>query len=424
MLRHRGILVLAFVFLVLATIFGQITPYRTAGILLNQRSAPAGDIGAPDERQHANYIRYVRENRSIPVLKPGSSDLYETYQSHQPPLYYFLMAPLGDPTDPGTGKAMRITSAILGAITVLGLYFFGRWATDDDAVGYGTALLAFLPGFVMLHGAISNDPLLFALITWCLAFLVHAMRTEWTWQRIGIVGVLAGLAVLTKSSALALAPVLLLGVFLGLRAKSLDTKKSLAVLGLPLVFALPLWIRNVGVYGDPLALRAFREAFTGTAQASMFIEGLGAYTYWADWVAWWTARSFVGAFGYMDIFLPNNLYLLFIALLFVGSCGWLLGRRQGAEPVPAAGKLLAATLFAVVLLLFVQFNSTYFQGQARYLYPAMAGIALCIGGGFARLHPKWGPVALALALLGLNAFVISELPREFARRIPAAASNP
>ena len=41
------------------------TPYREPGILLYQGRAAAQDIGAPDERQHANYVQNLLSGNGL-----------------------------------------------------------------------------------------------------------------------------------------------------------------------------------------------------------------------------------------------------------------------------------------------------------------------------------------------------------------------
>ncbi|MEJ5169517.1 MAG: hypothetical protein WHU10_00875, partial [Fimbriimonadales bacterium] len=77
---------------ILAIGYASLTPYRAAGRILLQGHAPAQDIGAPDERQHANYVQRLLDGGGLPVFDPKDPNLYETYQSHQPPLYYVLAA--------------------------------------------------------------------------------------------------------------------------------------------------------------------------------------------------------------------------------------------------------------------------------------------------------------------------------------------
>ncbi|MER3495655.1 MAG: hypothetical protein C4320_01830, partial [Armatimonadota bacterium] len=91
----------------LALQFARITPFRQSGILLSQRDPATGrpqrvlDVGAPDERQHLNYVAHLADGKGFPVFDPKAPDLAESYQSHQPPLAYAIYALLvGHPDGP------------------------------------------------------------------------------------------------------------------------------------------------------------------------------------------------------------------------------------------------------------------------------------------------------------------------------------
>ncbi len=414
--RWAPILIIIGLFVGFAAWYANVTPYRTAGRLIHQRGN-VPDVGAPDERQHANYISHLVKERSFPVLRPGAPDLIETYQSHQPPLYYLIAAAMGEPT-----KATRYLNIIFGVCTIFALYRLGQLAGKSDSAGWACASFGLLPGFIMLNAAITNDSLLFALCTTTLTVAIDGSLNGWTWKKALLVGVLAGLALLTKSSALALIPALGVVWLLELKRKSISPiTLGLGIIALPLAIAAPWFARNAALYGDPLGLTVFKQAFTGSAQASMFINEVGPIAYWSDWVLWWTARSFVGVFGYMDIFLPNTLYFVVIGGLLLALAGhWLSTGEPLGKPDPRPS-LVLGTFFVVVLLLFLQFNMTYFQGQARYLYPAMGPIAAALGIGLSRWFGKkpiiaW--IASALGLTILNFYILtSVLPTEFARRI-------
>lgn len=417
---------LALAHLALALAFAWVTPYRTAGILLHQNGAFAADIGAPDERQHANYVSRLIEGKGFPVFRPGSEDLYETYQSHQPPAYYVLAAGWAKATsarnvkDQGFGLKLRGLNAVLGAIAVLGVFAFVFWGFGRPVAALcAAAFAALLPMNVALSGAISNDPMLFAVCSWTLAQLARAVRSGFSLPRWIGIGALLGLGLLTKTSAIALfVPVLVAAWMIAERKASGFLLRAGLGVGIPLLIVAPWWIRNMQLYGDPLALKAFSEAFVGTAQASNFIEAFGAYGYWTQWVGWWTLRSSIGAFGYMDIFLPNILYggFALVTLLLLGK-----GVARSGEPFDPAARAsvwMAVGFSAIVLLMFIRFNLQYFQGQARYLFPAMAPFAAWVGLGAEALlgSRRWVPLALAAALAALCAYVLVLLPGEFRRR--------
>ncbi len=237
------------------------------------------------------------------------------------------------------------------------------------------------------------------------------------------IGALTGLSILTKSSALALIPALILALIFLLKNRQVSVKFVSISVCLALLFALPLWLRNMQVYGDPLALKAFKDSFGGSAQASTFINGVGAFSYWTDWVLWWTSRSAIGVGGYMDIFMPQNFYFGAIGLISLLPILGLVNRAAVKEITPDEKQIQGQLKWTfgvfvfTVLALFISFNSTYFQAQARYLLPAFAIFAAWIGRKESQLHEAKFPVIIFSLCLGLSLYFGSTLPAEFARRI-------
>lgn len=423
------------VYAVLACLFASTTPYRSPGKLMHQRQQgrpiEVPDIGAPDERQHANYIVHLLEGKGFPVLTPGSPDLGETYQSHQPPLYYLLAAAWcrvvgADPTSPASGFRLRLLNILVGAATVLGVFFAAWWGFRDSKFDAGSVAVAaagiagFMPMFLGLQGAVGNDPLLYMLCTWTLALCLRSVRNGWTLGRSVTIGVLIGLGLLTKTTALALIPTVMVAI--GLSPKSNGEQKFnpkvIAFAGaiLPaILIALPWWMRNQSLYGDPLAMKAFTAAFTGSPKTSDLVQIFGAGPYWLDMFGWWTLRSFFGAFGYMDIFLPDGAYRGLTLLFLVLIVGWVMALRTDSEHLKGV-HWTCFTLLTVVAFLYLQFNLTYFQAQSRYLYPAIGAFAIGFGLGAVRLAGRWGVIALSLILLLLDVYVLTILGGEFALR--------
>jgi 4-amino-4-deoxy-L-arabinose transferase-like glycosyltransferase len=470
-----ALLLLVSAFLVLGAVYAAKTPYREPGFLRHQGGAPAADIGAPDERQHANYIRHVIDGEGFPVLVPGSADLYETYQAHQPPLYYLLAAGWAklagsDPTDPASGGRIRYLNLLIGIGTLFGIYKAAVWGLGREDVGLAAVAVAgLMPMFVALHAAVGNDPLLFLLCTWCVALAGRGIRHGWDWRTSLLCGVLAGLGLLTKTTALALLPMLLFA--LAVSAKRSEKRPPLAswamALVLPVMIGMPWMVRNQKLYGDPFAITAFNAAFVGSPQPhhvaipSMVNDGDEAYVaafeevvnaepdlpprqlldrvhdkvgmtggaqfvYWTDWVGWWTARSFVGVFGYMDVFILDSagetgsgtFYRVVLGLMAVCAVFWLLSLR-GADATTRAIHATYGVFLVVIALLFVRFNLQYFQGQARYLYPAIAPIAVGLGLGLCQAlgrHKEWGWAVAAVALSVVQVFVLSALTAGFGPR--------
>ncbi|HRK23150.1 MAG TPA: DUF2142 domain-containing protein, partial [Fimbriimonadaceae bacterium] len=330
----------------------------------------------------------------------------------------------------------RFLNALIGGATVLGTYFFVLWGfRRQDGALTAAAFAALLPMNLALSGAISNDPLLYALCTWALALTARGIRNGFTVKSAAGIGLLMGLAFLTKTTAVALIPAIGVGFAMARPSKSDILRIGGTAAAIALFLGVPWWLRNLSAYGDPLAISAFNAAFTGSPQAADFLKfpGGGPVDYWVTGsvtgtgVAWWTLRSFFGVFGYMDIFVFEAFYgILAFALailLFLRLASMRKAPDPEAKPVQAMGFLF----FFVVLALFMRFNSQYFQGQARYLFPALAPIAATIGLAIASLRKESSAkgkaggelvpsMVLGIVLIGLNAFALSKLPSEFGVR--------
>jgi 4-amino-4-deoxy-L-arabinose transferase-like glycosyltransferase len=442
MRANQLIILLALAHLVLALLYSNETPYRQAGFVLSGRQPVAvPDYGAPDERQHANYVQSLMDGKGFPVFKPGAPDAGEHYEDHQPPLFYILDAAWcrligsSDLTLP-TGNRCRMLNAFLGAATVVGVFCLALWGLGRTDVGLAAAAFAaFLPMMASLNGALSNDPLLFCLCTWTLAILARQMRSGWNWRPTLAVGLLTGLAMLTKTTAVALLPAIALAAIFPIQTKPKLSLPALAFL-VAFVVVLPWWIRNQALYGDPLALDAFNKAFVGSPRSQAYIDALGAQAFWVKMFGLWSMRSFFGVFGYMDIFLnststpymgpkdPNTLYLcLFFPTLILTIIGILTAFRsnnKSERPV----HILNLAFFIIVSLLYIRFNLIYFQAQSRYLFPAIGPIAVAIGYGLCELvrKPLWiASAGIAIILGAVNVYALGRLPGDFALR---AAQGP
>ena len=446
------LVVFACLHLTFAVFFALKTPYRMGGMIIAQggRPYPAPDIGAPDERQHANYIRFLLNNHRLPVLTPGSADAGEEYESHQPPLYYVastipaLITGQRDVETEGFGRTVRILNCFIGGFGIFGVFFALFWASKrEDIALVGTAFAAMLPMNCALSGTVSNDPLLIAMISWSFAFCAKALGTD---EKQAIskaliwASIFAGLACLTKTTGLVSVAGLFLTCFYV--RKQLPFAKLAGLALICVLIASPIWIRNQLLYGDPLAQKVFKAAFTGSPKKEVIysiIEATGApgsldVQYWLNWVGYWTARSFIGVFGYMDIWLngsgkansndPNWFYKAIIAFIAVAKIAFLIDlRNRGKEVEKSVWLGIAISLLTV--LLFVFFNLTYFQAQGRYLLPALAPISLILAIGWLKIgRAKLLPVIITVSLVfgGTSLFALSKLESEFSTRLASSVS--
>jgi len=439
---HLGIAVVLFIYVVLAVGYSVTTP----------------PFEAPDEIHHYAFIRDLIRDRGLPVQREGD----RPSQRHQPPLYYLIAAlatswleePDGSPYSaarnnpywgyaygevghdnknlylhgrwdsfPYRGTALgihlvRLLSVLMGTISVYTTYRIGLELFPKHpllAVG-GVALLAFNPMFLFISGAVNNDNLLVlivALISWLLVRTakmgIHIGPSLW-------VGLLCGLALLTKLTSLYILPVVAV-VYLATawrrgQWRALISSGALVV-WLTVLLAGWWFVRNLVLYGELTSIRLTLHTWHARP------EGLD----------WGTAlfelpnaeTSFWGRFGYGNVPIPNFWYHFFGVIARLGGIGCValacrqalniyrrhlnspLRGHQGSWAWEAAIWALAALGWAGVIYSVV--TITALDGASRHITMAsLAFVALSLvfrdtladrTGPAAHLRSPWGQAGTA-----------------------------
>lgn len=405
-MRHlkATIVLLAVAHVCLALAFAWITPWRTAGVLYGRYNP---DIGAPDEYAHANYVRHILRGEGLPRLDPRRAAPEALYEDHQPPLFYLLDAGLGralgaTEVDSQAAKMpLRAFNALAGAATVVGTFFLVFWASNRPRIALAAAaFVALLPMNVALSGAVSNDPLLFALSTWVFALGARQLRRSPEFRVALLLGALAGLAIMTKFTGLLF--LVLLPFFLR------DRRQLFAAWAVAAVIAAPYLVRNEIVYGHPLAANAFNATFQRSVDLAELKTPHG-FGQWAKQFSTLTVESFIGRFGYMDIGLPH---LLAFPLIVLVGIGLLLGARLPSAPVRY--RRAAGTFVALLALSFLSYNLWQLQPQARYLFPAIGLFAYACAEGYRRRGVPTAFLVLLGGLLVADGAALVTLPAHFA----------
>ncbi|MEM8529628.1 MAG: glycosyltransferase family 39 protein, partial [Chloroflexota bacterium] len=262
LVRYLPICSIIIAFLSLATVYSAIIPLGEG----------------PDEPGHAAYVFFLAREGRLPVQSADAETSDVKGEGHQPPLAYLIATPFvlwlpqeertfdfpgnvrftwagGDELNavahgsreywPWQGEVLawhmvRLVSVALGAITVLCTYLAaralelrlaalrGQSRADVDSIRsrfsvvalLAAMLVAFNPQFIFTSALVTNDGLL---ITLSAVLLWLIVREAWPNSRnhiiayTALIGVVLGLAMLTKQSALLLVPVVLLSVWVRTR---------------------------------------------------------------------------------------------------------------------------------------------------------------------------------------------------------------
>jgi 4-amino-4-deoxy-L-arabinose transferase-like glycosyltransferase len=411
------------------------------------------DWQAPDEPAHYNYVRQIAEEGRLPVLEMGDwqqdyqNELVNSgfdpalmgrvdtieYEDHQPPLYYLLQSPVYALTD-GDLIAMRLLSVLLGAGFILTTWatlrlLLPRW---PEMALTGAAFVAFLPQHLAILGSVSNDTLAELIVGLTLLAVVVYLGNE---RRVSpvVLGVLGGIAMLTKTTIYFLGGIVVLAVLLRWWREQWPWRRGAAHLAAILIPALIMggvwWIRNLDVYSgtDFTALDRHDAVTIGQPRTDDYIEtmyGGSTRVYLENYVKT-TFRSFWGQFGWMAIPMPSRIYTIFLALTLLVLLGLPLFFWRHTISRPQRDTLI---IFAVVLVAvfgaYILYNLEFVQFQGRYLYYALIPFAFLVAvglGGWATLLDDrfpalaWVPVTamigLALfALYALDTYIVPNLP--------------
>jgi hypothetical protein len=416
-------------------------------VLLHSWATPLYE--APDEVWHYAYVRWLAHGNGLPSLDDNASGANQ--EAAQPPLYYGVAALLSAPFDdsdlhtlmwhnPGFGyqaldnaldnknmlihtdaerfpwrgsvlaiHVTRLASLLFGVLTVIAVWGIGYvvFQTRKGAL-MTAALVAFQPQFVFMCGVINNDSAAAALATAALWMTARVFRRGLTVRRAAVLGVLVGMAMLSKTSALAL--LLAVGAALCWQAwrERLSWKTLATALCLYLVLALGVggwwYARNLWLYDDLLGMSLHFDTPWRYAQPKSLLELVPDLPL--------LLRSFWGAYGWGHIFWPDWVYvgLTLVAFACFVYGIWHVIRDVRARPssLPLRDRISSAEsiyLFSAAWLAAIGVALLYWMRNVgaphgRLLFPAIGAWALLVVYGVCQKSaaPVWHTLGRGLIL--------------------------
>jgi len=396
---------------------------------------------APDELDHARFVAFLLDQQRLPDTRTelGNAGLEAT----QGPVYYAAAAAIvrvlgpalpdlhpainpryGQPDlnlylprrahDDGALYRLRLFSALGGLFAILGAYALAR----KLQLGRFTALLAaagvaLLPQFLFISSSISNDSWAAAAGSAGLALILHLDRRAAIkpWQS-GLLGLVLGLGAITKASVLILVPACALMLIRHERPH----RARLAAHGLAAGAGFVagggwFFARNLWLYGSWLNAGALEVIASNQTIAE---ESRGVYLLRV--LPQMSLRSLVGAFGQVNVFLPEGAYAAAVLAGLVSLAGlWLWAWR--ARLRPHSGWRLAALVIGLNGAAYIVWNLTLFSYQSRLLFPALGAMAALLARGWCEYPPRVRYVLAALVgggLLALNGVALQAVAAAYA----------
>ncbi len=429
---HGPLAVLVLLYLALGGLYSVVTPI----------------FEAPDEIWHFSYIRYIAQHNRLPVQGAGQGEEAARQEASQPPFYYLLAQPLmrlldtqdfaeystlnphaapGLPHSDGNKNmvvhraserfpyrgtvlavhVVRGLSLALGVVTLLATYSLAVRLFPAKLAWVAAGLVACNPQFIFISASISNDNLMTALGSLGLALLVSMQADRplrGQTRDMAALGVITGLAMLTKLTGLLLLAFVLAALMLDGRGGRLLTRARDCALVAVIAATLSGWwyVRNWLLYEDATGLGPMLE-WVGERHLSVGelvseIEGV--------------VLSFWAVFGWFNILADEWVYVVLRLLMGLAAVGLVMllirqATRRPAVVTDMRGLALAAGWGVVVAFGLLRWTLTTQGSQGRLLFPAIGGIAvLMLAGLCALIPPRLRKVLLSALAVGLCALAV------------------
>ena len=364
----------------------------TVPLLLSDRSLAYDDHVEPAVR--------ILESGALPA--PG-----DCWECHQPPLYYALEAAAFaafDARTPSARLAVARTLSLLltAALWAVGLALSRRLVSDARRRVLAALLFVTFPAFFLLHVTLSNDVAAVALSGLAFGVLARALdrdrpapgAVEW-----GGAGLLAGLAVLAKTTALPGVAVIATAALVSRRAtlpSPVRARAAAAALGGALLAVGPWLAHNVALTGRLLPLRmqtqVYQPADPGYFTSFRFFDLLAepfsqapGATFLShldhpgpvdgSWLTRLYSLFFHESLGYLPPLWPWLVAALYVAGLAAVAFVLIGAMRALRAPRPDGLDVAALAWVLLSLALLVAFNAEYpsrllVHGKAVFVMPA------------------------------------------------------
>lgn len=354
---------------------------------------------------------------SFAELGPDSPSQARNPMPQHPPLYYLLggvtvgLTGLEESAFDRVVGGLRLGNAVLVAPLPLLAYLATRRVTGNRAVALAAASFPLaVPQLTHTGSTAGNDPLLVVLLGWLTVLLARVLTGDTGRRTAALVGLVAGLALLTKGFAL-VAPAWIAAAYLRASGRA-GLGASLRAGAMALAVALGTggwwWLRNLVRYGTlQPAGQVPPAAPADTAPDVLAFLGFLATA---------LPQRYWGAFGWLQLPLPwTAVWAATAVVVTAAAVAVTRARRVGSAPLTVALLLFptAGTLAIVTGGAWVYYRTyAVIAGiQGRYLLAGVVGLAAVTAAGLAALVavPRRAllPPAVFIAALALQGVAIA-----------------
>lgn len=357
-----------------------------------------------DSKKHHYYIETVLDGRWPRVTRDPV-----TMESHQPPLYHVTAAPfvaLGERWSLDVGVLFaRLWSLLIGAgaIVLTAMMVRQLFPTRRYLAGTAAAIVGLNPQLYVVSAQVNNDAIAGTMGA-AVLYLIVRQTLGWTPDRRRdlLIGVVSGLAMLSKMAVWPLVAILLL---VAAWPRRRDVRSLVRMLLPVVILAGPWLIRNMVVYGEPTVLRLMTEYFSDE-QRRAFLTSDGLREWFSIFFqSYWTKYRHLAPWGALD----NGIYqaLKVVSLVAVVAAGtYIVKEWRRLERRRRLALVLCGVCVLIVFGGVFSYSLRFWQPWGRYLFPVQSVVGMVLALGLLALAPSRARVvmggAIVIGLLALN----------------------
>jgi hypothetical protein len=229
-----------------------------------------------DADGHMHYVATLLDEGRLPHPLEG-------WSSFHPPLYHLLVAWIARDSVPvwnpiAIGAVSALAALAIGAIAFAVLR---RLSAPPPVAAVASAVLLFDPCVLLAATTVGNEALGAAFCALALAALTGLQRDPRSLRLAAAAGVAMGLALLTKSSALLIAPACIVP-FLRRDADRRCLRAAALLGGIALLLSAPVYLRNLALTGTALPMTRERPLVALNERALTIRERRASDYLWID----------------------------------------------------------------------------------------------------------------------------------------------
>jgi hypothetical protein len=332
---------------------------------------------------------------------PNPASASAQYESHQPPLYYFLAAPVFAVCSRylsfiHTFTAMRFFSVLLASTIVPAMFLLAHAALKDfKRAASAAALLVAFPGLYPSLTRVSNDALVLPLACWTLLSLVRYLEKSTT-ARLVILQVLVIAGLWTKAFFIPIAAGVVLCLLYAGRFRAAGAVLVLSMLGTP-------WY--VGNFIQSHTVTGLPEEISGTTSTITVVQALSGINWLNLFHVLRASHIWTGNWSFLSV--RVWMYQVVFGTYLIGIVGLLRGRLRNPWAITALGICYLVSLAGLVYYAIIEFR---YAGasvtEGWYLAPMIPAEIVLFVAGVQSLFGRYQRWALLFAQTSLTLMLV------------------